>query len=117
MEEGAPTRRNNSGCGPTAPVSVGHQLRCVPLPDQAKTCRTACRTTLAGHGKGPRSTCLTTSNVPDHVPDRGWSGGLVTQMKALRPADDDFGAPTARRHCSGAWGGDSGGVNGSYELG
>ena len=29
MEEGAPTRRNNSGCGPTAPVSVGHQLRCV----------------------------------------------------------------------------------------
>ena len=33
-----------------------------------------------------------------------------------RPADGDYGAPTARRDCSGL-GGDSDGVNGSYELG
>ena len=32
-------------------------------------------------------------------------------------ANGEYGAPTARRHCSGARGGDSDEVNGSYELG
>eukprot|EP01043_Picozoa_sp_COSAG02_P026584 COSAG02_NODE_1535_length_12053_cov_13.122794_13_plen_65_part_00 len=53
--------------------------------------------------------------------DSVYSTGMHTCAQVARgekrPADGDYGAPTARRHCSGARGGDSDEVNGSYEVG